>query len=137
MGGQAKTRRTNTLTTTRARLDFQNTATDDRVCPNQQQRTASACSFSISAIKSTDKSSPYHGLPRDINLIHTILHPPRSHFLPALTTPGNILLAPYFRNRRPRRQCREPLALCSPQPLLSWPAHHDVTGPFDGLLEEV
>lgn len=26
--------------------------------------------------------------------------------------------------------------LFSPQPLLSWPAHHDVTGPFDGLLEE-
>lgn len=31
MGGQAKARRTNPLTTTRARLDFQTTATNDRV----------------------------------------------------------------------------------------------------------
>lgn len=93
MGGQAKARRTNPLTTTRARLDFQTTATDDQVCPNQQQRTASACSFSISAIKSTDKSSLYYGLPRDISSIYTTLHPPRSHILPALTT-GNIFLAP-------------------------------------------
>lgn len=48
MGSQAKSRRTNPLTTTRARLDFQPAATDDRVCPNQQRRTASACSICAS-----------------------------------------------------------------------------------------
>lgn len=48
MGGQAKARRTTPLTTTRARLGFQTTATDDRVCPNQQRRTASACSICAS-----------------------------------------------------------------------------------------
>lgn len=48
MGGQAKARRTNPLTTTRARLDFQPAATDNRVCPNQQRRTASACSICAS-----------------------------------------------------------------------------------------
>lgn len=34
--------------------------------------------------------------------IHTTLHPTRPHFLPALTTPGNILLAHEIRSRRPR-----------------------------------
>lgn len=89
----------------------------------------------VSAIKSTDKSSPYHGLSRDISSIRTTLHPPRSHFLPAVPTPGTSSSPTKFAAAAPDGNIER--CLPSSQPLLSWPAHHDVTVPFDGLLEEV
>lgn len=93
MGGQAKTRRTNTLTTTRARLDFQTTATDDRVCPDQQRRTASACSICAS-LPSSLPTKAVHTRSSKGHQLHPY-HPP--------STPLAFPPSPYDSRKHPPR----------------------------------
>lgn len=137
MGGQAKARRTNPLTTTRARLDFQTTATDDRVCPDQQRRTASACSICASLPLSLPTKAVHTMVFQGTSTpsIPPSIHPARISSQP-LRLPETSSAPAKSATAGPDGNVESRLPFFSPQPLLSWPAHHDVTGPFDGLLGE-